>query len=125
MASACGTGGFGAPAGGQSQRGAFARALARQPDVLLLDEPTANLDHHAKREVENLMRGFGMGHDGPPRTLVWASHNLGQVKRLASRVVYLQQGRVLADLAVADFFDRALVARQHPTVDAFLRGDMV
>jgi tungstate transport system ATP-binding protein len=109
--------------GGQQQRVALARAWALEPQVLLLDEPTASLDPHAKREVEALVEEFA--HQSPAASLVFASHNLGQVKRLASRVIYLQQGQVLADLAVGDFFDRELVARQHPGVDVFLRGDMV
>jgi tungstate transport system ATP-binding protein len=45
-------------------------------------------------------------------TLVFASHNLGQVKRLASRVIYLEQGRVLADLPVDDFFNGPLLQKQ-------------
>jgi len=85
--------------GGQQQRVALARAWALHPAVLLLDEPTASLDPTAKREVEALIAEAAAG-----RTLVFASHNLGQVKRLASRVVYLEQGRVLADLPVHDFF---------------------
>ena len=64
-------------------------------------------------------------HQSPSAVLVFASHNLGQVKRLASRVIYLQQGRVLADLPVAEFFDRDRVAQHHPEVDAFLRGETV
>ena len=109
--------------GGQQQRVAMARAWALEPQVLLLDEPTASLDPHAKREVEALVEEFAR--QSPDAALVFASHNLGQVKRLASRVLYLQQGRVLADLPVADFFDRERVAQNHPGVDAFLRGDMV
>ena len=89
--------------GGQQQRLALARAWALSPAVLLLDEPTASLDPTAKREVEALI---GEVADG--RTLVFASHNLGQVKRLATRVVYLEHGRVLADLPVHDFFDGVL-----------------
>jgi tungstate transport system ATP-binding protein len=108
--------------GGQQQRVAMARAWALEPQVLLLDEPTASLDPHAKREVEAMVEAFAR--QSPRAALVFASHNLGQVKRLASRVIYLQQGRVLADLAVADFFDRDLVVQHHPGVDAFLRGDM-
>jgi tungstate transport system ATP-binding protein len=75
--------------GGQQQRLALARAWALQPDVWLLDEPTASLDPHAKREVEALMADFTQARRRPP-TLVFSSHNLGQVKRLASRVVYLE-----------------------------------
>ena len=89
--------------GGQQQRMALARAWAMKPAVLLLDEPTASLDPTAKREVETLIADAAHG-----RTLVFASHNLGQVKRLASRVVYLERGRVLADLPVDDFFNGPL-----------------
>lgn len=89
--------------GGQQQRLALARAWALAPAVLLLDEPTASLDPTAKREVESLI---GEVADG--RTVIFASHNLGQVKRLATRVIYLEHGRVLADLPVYDFFYGAL-----------------
>ncbi|MFN4120122.1 MAG: phosphate ABC transporter ATP-binding protein [Acidovorax sp.] len=98
--------------GGQQQRLALARAWARRPDVLLLDEPTASLDPHAKREVEALMADFAASHGsaGPahPVTMVFSSHNLGQVKRLASRVIYLEHGRLVADLPVHDFFNGPL-----------------
>ena len=109
--------------GGQQQRLALARAWARQPDVLLLDEPTASLDPHAKREVEALMADFA---NSPEQalTLVWASHNLGQVKRLATRVVYLEGGRMLADLPVADFFNPVLLAERSPAAHAFVQGEL-
>ena len=101
--------------GGQQQRTALARAWALKPAVLLLDEPTASLDPTAKREVESLIADAAHG-----RTLVFASHNLGQVKRLASRVIYLEHGRVLADLPVHDFFNGPLPeeARQ------FVKGEL-
>jgi tungstate transport system ATP-binding protein len=106
--------------GGQQQRLALARAWALQPDVLLLDEPTSSLDPHAKREVEALMEEFAR--DG--MTLVFASHNLGQVKRLATRVIYLEQGRVLADLPVQEFFNGPLLARTSREADLFLKGEL-
>ena len=109
--------------GGQQQRLALARAWARQPDVLLLDEPTASLDPHAKREVEALMADFASNQERP-LTLVWASHNLGQVKRLATRVVYLEFGQVMADLPVADFFNPALLAECSPAAHAFVQGEL-
>ena len=112
--------------GGQQQRVALARAWALQPDVWLLDEPTASLDPHAKRDVENLIADFGQEAPVPGRlapTLVFASHNLGQVKRLASRVVYLEQGRVLADLPIHDFFNQSLLDAQFPQASAFVRGE--
>jgi tungstate transport system ATP-binding protein len=107
--------------GGQQQRLALARAWARQPDVLLLDEPTASLDPYAKREVENLIAEFAQGE---ALTLIWASHNLGQVKRLASRVIYLEAGRVLADLPVDVFFDAAELSVRSPQAHAFVQGEL-
>ena len=109
--------------GGQQQRLAMARAWGRQPDVLLLDEPTASLDPHAKREVETLMADFAAG-QGQPLTLIWASHNLGQVKRLASRVIYLEAGRVLADLPVDVFFNASALAEHSPEAHAFVQGEI-
>lgn len=105
---------------GQQQRVALARAWSLQPDLLLLDEPTASLDPPAKREVEAVMAEFAqLG-----TTMVFASHNLGQVKRLATRVAYLERGRLLADLPVREFFDRALLARVSREADLFLQGEM-
>jgi tungstate transport system ATP-binding protein len=109
--------------GGQQQRLALARAWARQPDLLLLDEPTASLDPHAKREVEALMAEFASNQERA-LTLVWASHNLGQVKRLATRVVYLEFGRVMADLPVSDFFNPTLLAERSPAAHAFVQGEL-
>jgi tungstate transport system ATP-binding protein len=91
--------------------------------VLLLDEPTASLDPHAKREVEALMTEWACSQERP-MTLVWASHNLGQVKRLATRVVYLEFGRVLADLPVSDFFNPVLLAAHSPAAHAFVQGEL-
>ena len=103
--------------GGQQQRLAMARAWALQPDVLLLDEPTASLDPTAKREVEALVATFAAQ---PGMTLLFSSHNLGQVKRLASRVLYLEHGRVLADLPVHDFFHGPLPEEAR----LFLKGEL-
>jgi tungstate transport system ATP-binding protein len=106
--------------GGQQQRLALARAWSLKPDVLLLDEPTSSLDPHAKREVEALMAAFAQ--DG--MTLVFASHNLGQVKRLATRVVYLEHGRVLADLPVQDFFNGPRLGDISLEADLFVKGEL-
>jgi tungstate transport system ATP-binding protein len=105
--------------GGQLQRLALARAWSLAPDVLLLDEPTASLDPHAKRAVEALMADFAEA----GATLVFASHNLGQVKRLATRVVYLEQGRVLADLPVHAFFDGPLGDTSREA-ELFVKGEL-
>jgi tungstate transport system ATP-binding protein len=105
--------------GGQLQRLALARAWSLDPHVLLLDEPTSSLDPHAKREVEALMADFATS----GMTLVFASHNLGQVKRLATRVVYMEQGRILADLPVQAFFDGPLRETSHEA-DLFVKGEL-
>jgi tungstate transport system ATP-binding protein len=112
--------------GGQQQRLALARAWVLQPDVLLLDEPTASLDPHAKREVETLLQDMaasGQTRADGAMTLIFASHNLGQVKRLATRVIYLEQGRVLADLPCDQFFAGSLLKTQHPAAYAFVKGE--
>jgi tungstate transport system ATP-binding protein len=103
--------------GGQQQRLALARAWALQPDILFLDEPTASLDPGAKREVEALVQDFAA--DGV--TLVMSTHNLGQAKRMGTRVVYLEAGTLVVDRAVESFFagdDLPDPARQ------FLRGEL-
>ena len=106
---------------GQQQRVALAQAWALSPQVLFLDEPTASLDPHAKRDVEALIAAFA--DQSAAVTLVFASHNLGQVKRLASRVIYLEQGRVLADLPVNDFFSGSLLQVHYPEAHLFIKGE--
>jgi tungstate transport system ATP-binding protein len=101
---------------GQQQRVALARAWALKPQVLLLDEPTSSLDPTAKREVERLMAEFA----DSGMTLIFSSHNLGQVKRLASRVIYLEQGHLLADLPAENFFNGPLPA----AAETFLKGEL-
>jgi tungstate transport system ATP-binding protein len=108
--------------GGQQQRVALARAWALAPQVLLLDEPTASLDPHAKREVEALIGD--LARQGSGMTVLFASHNLGQVKRLATRVVYLEHGRVLADLPVQDFFGGTLLQTDYPQAHLFVKGEL-
>ena len=110
--------------GGQQQRLALARAWALQPDVLLLDEPTASLDPHAKREVEALMAEFSSGQDGRAMTIIFASHNLGQVKRLASRVLYLERGQLLADLPVHEFFNPNRLQQVSTAAQLFVKGEL-
>ncbi|MBL0150372.1 MAG: ATP-binding cassette domain-containing protein [Ideonella sp.] len=103
--------------GGQQQRLALARAWGVRPDILFLDEPTASLDPSAKREVETLIEEFA--HDG--MTLVMSSHNLGQVKRLASRVVHLDAGRLVVDLPTDQFFNHDALP---PEAAQFLKGEL-
>ncbi|PQA80531.1 phosphate ABC transporter ATP-binding protein [Limnohabitans sp. TS-CS-82] len=106
--------------GGQQQRLALARAWALNPNFVLLDEPTSSLDPHAKREVERLLAEWVASSNV---SLLFSSHNLGQVKRLATRVIYLEAGRVLADLSMEEFFNRPL-GESHPEAHLFLKGEL-
>ncbi len=106
--------------GGQQQRVAMARVWVLQPHMLLLDEPTSSLDPRAKQDIELLLAQWLSSPQAP--ALVFASHNLGQVKRLATRVIYLEAGRILADLPVGEFFQGPL-ERSHPQAHAFVRGE--
>ena len=102
--------------GGQQQRMALARAWVMRPDLLFLDEPTASLDPGAKREVEAVIEAFGR--DGV--TIVMSTHNLGQARRLGTRMIYLEGGRIVVDLPVERFFTDEL-----PAVAAqFLKGEL-
>lgn len=106
--------------GGQQQRLALARAWALRPQVLLLDEPTASLDPRAKHEIETLVEDFAAQGRAEGVSLVMASHNLGQVKRLATRVVYLERGSVLADVPTETFFHGVVP----PPAAQFLKGEL-
>lgn len=81
--------------GGQQQRLCLARALAMDPAVLLLDEPTANLDFRATTAIESLIANLKQ-----TRVLLVVSHSLDQANRIADRVVALDQGHVVLDTPV-------------------------
>jgi tungstate transport system ATP-binding protein len=103
--------------GGEQQRLALARALARDPEVLLLDEPTANLDPAATRSVEEIV--LSAARSGIK--IVMASHDLGQVRRLAGDVIFLVRGALCEQGRAEDFLDHPAT----PEAAAFLRGDLV
>ena len=103
--------------GGELQRLALARALARGPEILLLDEPTANLDPAATRSVEEIVLMAAQS----GIKIVMASHDLGQVRRLAGEVVFLVRGALCEQGEAADFLDHPATAE----AAAFVRGDLV
>jgi len=103
--------------GGEQQRLALARALARSPEILLLDEPTANLDPAATRAVEDIV--LTAAESGIK--IVMASHDLGQVRRLAGDVIFLVRGALCERKLVVDFLDNPST----PEGFAFQRGDLV
>ena len=93
--------------GGEQQRLALARALARDPAVLFLDEPTASLDPTATKAVEDIIRAVSERNI----KVVMATHDLGEARRLAGDVVMLHRGRIVETAAAASFFDSRKPAR--------------
>jgi tungstate transport system ATP-binding protein len=88
--------------GGEQQKLALARALATEPEVLLLDEPCASIDSATTQQIENLLqqtRDHGV-------KIILVTHHIGQAKRLADDVVFIHNGRVLEHRDAATFFDK-------------------
>jgi tungstate transport system ATP-binding protein len=103
--------------GGEQQRLALARALARDPTVLFLDEPTASLDPAATKAFEDVIRAIvarGI-------KVVMSTHDLGEARRLAGEVVLLHRGRVIESAAAAEFF----AAPQSHEARKFISGDLL
>lgn len=84
--------------GGQTQRVRFALAIAGQPDVLVLDEPTAAMDVEARHDFWASMREY----TSTGRTVLFATHYLEEAEAFASRVVIISHGRIVADGSVAE-----------------------
>lgn len=104
--------------GGEAQRVALARAIVLQPDVLLLDEPTANLDPYNVRLIENSIQQLNQEQQ---TTLVLVTHNIFQARRLAHRVALLLEGHIVEVAPVDAFFE----SPQDPRTAAFVRGEMI
>jgi tungstate transport system ATP-binding protein len=102
--------------GGEQQRLALARAWALHPEVLLLDEPTANLDPGATREIENIIKAF----DASGTKIIMSTHNLGQARRLGDEVLFIHQGRLVERASIEDFFRKPASAE----AAAFIRGEL-
>jgi tungstate transport system ATP-binding protein len=102
--------------GGEQQRLALARAWALGPEVLFLDEPTANLDPGATREVEYII---GQIHASGTK-IIMTTHNLGQARRLADEILFLYEGRLAERAPVERFF------RQPASSEAasFIKGEL-
>lgn len=104
--------------GGEAQRVALARAMVLQPEVLLLDEPTANLDPYNVRLIEEIARRLNQEQG---TTLVLVTHNIFQAKRLATRVAFLLDGRIVETADTHTFFQTPT----DPRTQAFVAGEMV
>jgi tungstate transport system ATP-binding protein len=102
--------------GGEQQRLALARAWAVRPRILFLDEPTANLDPGAARQVESIVQSI---HEAGTK-VVMTTHNLGQARRLADEILFLQGGRLVETTPAALFFP----VPRTPEARAFIEGEL-
>jgi tungstate transport system ATP-binding protein len=102
--------------GGEQQRLALARAWALRPEVLFLDEPTANLDPSATKEVEAIIGAI----HAVGTKIVMTTHNLGQARRLGDEVLFLHQGRLVERASVETFFKQPASGE----ADAFIKGEL-
>lgn len=104
--------------GGEMQRVAVARALVLEPHVLLLDEPTANLDPYNVRIIEDLIHEQ---HERYSTTIILVTHNIFQAQRLATRVALVLDGELVEVAPVDQFFN----APRDPRTEAFISGELV
>jgi len=102
--------------GGEQQRLALARAWSLEPEVLFLDEPTANLDPAAARTVEETIAAI----HAAGTKIIMTTHDLGQARRLADEVLFLHRGRLAEHADAETFFD----APRTEAAAAYLRGEL-
>ncbi len=103
--------------GGEQQRLAIARALARDPAVLFLDEPTASLDPAATKAIEDVIRGVSQR----GIKVLMATHDLGEARRLAGEIVMLHRGRVVETGPASTFFNTP----QTEDAKKFIAGELL
>jgi tungstate transport system ATP-binding protein len=103
--------------GGEQQRLALARALARDPAVLFLDEPTASLDPAATKAIEDIIRAVAAS----GIKVVMSTHDLGEARRLAGDIVLLHRGRIVERAPTAEF----LAAPRTGEARAFVAGELL
>jgi len=100
--------------GGQRQRVGLARALAAEPPILLMDEPFGALDPLTRAEMQDMLRGLL---DRFNKTALLITHNLDEALYLASRIVLIAHGKLVASVAAADF-----LTSQNPEVEEYVRA---
>jgi tungstate transport system ATP-binding protein len=103
--------------GGEQQRLALARALAREPEVLFLDEPTASLDPAATKAIEDVVQVIA----ARGIKVVMSTHDLGEARRLAGEIVLIHRGRVIESGTAADFF----AAPRTEEATRFIAGELL
>ena len=103
--------------GGEQQRLALARALAKEPHVLFLDEPTASLDPAATKAIEDVVRAVA----ARGIKVVMSTHDLGEARRLAGEIVLMHRGRVIENGPAEPFF----AAPKTEEARRFLNGELL
>jgi tungstate transport system ATP-binding protein len=103
--------------GGEQQRLALARAWSLSPEVLFLDEPTANLDPSATHAVEEIIQAIHQS----GTCIIMTSHDLGQTKRIADEVLFLHRGRLLECAPADQFFE----SPQNDLAQSFVKGELL
>ena len=93
--------------GGQKQRVAIARSLAMDPEVILFDEPTSALDPEMVGEVLELMKDLAK--EG--MTMVIVTHEMGFAREVGTRILFMDEGRIIEEAAPAEFFDHPKTPR--------------
>lgn len=92
--------------GGQQQRLCIARAMVLQPEILLLDEPSASLDFHATRTIEDLLESLSADY-----TTIVVSHSLAQAQRLADKLYVFSSGELVQTLSKDEVQDSSIMQR--------------
>jgi tungstate transport system ATP-binding protein len=103
--------------GGEQQRLALARALARHPAILLLDEPTASLDPASTKAIEDIIRAIAAS----GIKVVMSTHDLGEARRIGGEIVLLHRGRVIESAKAVEF----LSSPKTDEAKAFLAGELL
>jgi tungstate transport system ATP-binding protein len=102
--------------GGEQQRLALARAWALGPDVLFLDEPTANLDPASTQDIERIIQAI----HASGTKIIMTTHNLGQARRLGDEVIFISNGRLMEHTPIDRFFKEPASSE----ATAFIKGEL-
>ena len=102
---------------GERQKVCLGRAILQKPNLVLLDEPTANLDPKTTEQVEELIRQF----DRQGAEVIFSSHQLAQVQRLAEHIIFIDQGEIKEKGPVGPFFNNP----QTPAAKRYLQQELL
>ena len=102
--------------GGEQQRVALARAFLLEPKILLLDEPTSNLDVNSAKIIEKVI----LERKRSANLILLSTHNLFQAKRLGDEIVHIHEGKIISQAKQKDFFSKP----KNKITEKFIKGDL-